>query len=107
MAPTSYNATLVLQALSQGFGYGFEIMRATDLPSGTVYPLLRRLEAAGQVASSWEDAAIAQSEGRPARRYYRATDEGMAALAEARERIRAQQRALFGDADLLGDGAGS
>lgn len=105
MAPMSYNATLVLQALSQGLGYGFEIMRATHLASGTVYPILRRLESSGHVSSSWEDAAIAQKEGRPARRYYQATDEGLAALAEARERVRSQQ-ALFGNADLLGDGAG-
>ena len=105
MTPLSYNATLVLQALSQGLGYGFEIMRATHLPSGTVYPLLRRLEAGGHVASSWEDATVAHEEGRPPRRYYQATPEGRAALAEARERIRSQQ-ALFADGDLLGDGAG-
>ena len=43
--PLNWNATLVLQALTQGHGYGFEIMNATLLPSGTVYPILRRLEA--------------------------------------------------------------
>lgn len=102
----SYNAALVLQALAQGLGYGFEIMRATGLPSGTVYPLLRRLEAAGHLSSSWEDAETAHEEGRPPRRYYSATAEGKAALAEARERIRTQQ-ALFGTDGLVGDGAGS
>lgn len=94
--PLSYNASLVLQALTQGFGYGFEIMRAAHLPSGTVYPLLRRLEASGLLASRWENADEAHDEGRPPRRYYEATPEGLAALAEARERLRAQQ-ALFGD----------
>ncbi|NNF14025.1 MAG: helix-turn-helix transcriptional regulator [Gemmatimonadetes bacterium] len=92
--PLSYNAALVLQALAQGFGYGFEIMRAAHLPSGTVYPLLRRLEADGLLDSSWEDAEEAREEGRPPRRYYKATRAGQAALAEARERLRAQQ-ALF------------
>lgn len=106
MSQLSYNAALVLQALAQNMGYGFEIMRATQLPSGTVYPLLRRLEAAGHLSSSWEDAETAHEEGRPPRRYYEATKEGLAALAEARERIRAQQ-ALFGSDGLLGDAAGS
>jgi hypothetical protein len=49
----SYNAALVLQALGRGFGYGFDVMRTTELPSGTVYPLLRRLEDAGLVRSRW------------------------------------------------------
>jgi DNA-binding PadR family transcriptional regulator len=87
----SHNAAVVLQALAQGYGYGFEIMRAAHLASGTVYPLLRRLEAAGLVESRWEDAGRAHDEGRPPRRYYSATGRGRAALADARERVRAQQ----------------
>lgn len=106
MSQLSYNAALVLQALAQDFGYGFEIMRATQLASGTVYPLLRRLEAAGHLSSSWEDAETAHEEGRPPRRYYQATPEGMVALSEARERIRSQQ-AIFGTDGLLGGEAGS
>lgn len=103
--PLSYNAALVLQALVQGHGYGFEIMSVADLPSGTVYPLLRRLEASGLVESRWEDEERAHAEGRPARRYYEATGAGEAALAEARERIASQQAALFGDL-ATGDGGG-
>lgn len=99
----SYNAALVLQALTQGFGYGFEIMRAAHLPSGTVYPLLRRLEADGLLVSSWEKAEEAHAEGRPPRRYYEATRAGRAALADARERLRAQQ-ALFGPDTALEEG---
>lgn len=98
-----YNAALVLQALTQGFAYGFEIMRAAHLPSGTVYPLLRRLDAQGLLESSWEDASQAHDEGRPPRRYYRATKEGRAALAEARERLSAQQ-VLFTDEGMAGEG---
>jgi PadR family transcriptional regulator len=90
----SYNGALVLQAMAQGHAYGFEIMRAAHLPSGTVYPLLRRLESAGLVDSRWEAAHKAQGAGRPPRRYYEATPAGRAALAEARERVMAQ-RALF------------
>lgn len=101
--PLSYNGALVLQAMTQGFAYGFEIMRAAHLPSGTVYPLLRRLEADGLVESSWEDAEEAHAEGRPPRRYYRATREGRAALVEARDRLRAQRALFEGDA-ALGEG---
>lgn len=94
--PLSWNATLVLQALTQGHRYGFEIMNATLLPSGTVYPVLRRLEDSTMVESSWEDEDAAHAEGRPARRYYTATETGQAALVVARGRVASQQR-LFGD----------
>ena len=92
----SWSGALVLQALTSGHRYGFDIMGITHLPSGTVYPLLRRLEAGGLVASRWEDDEAAHAEGRPARRYYEATPEGRLALSEARERL-AAQRAVFGD----------
>ena len=102
-ASLSYNGALVLQAMAQGHRYGFEIMRAAHLPSGTVYPLLRRLEATGLVASRWEGAENAHREGRPPRRYYEVTPEGTTALSDARERVRAQQ-ALFGDVRPVGEG---
>jgi PadR family transcriptional regulator PadR len=90
-AVISYSAALVLEAMTQGHRHGFEIMRATHLPSGSVYPLLRRLEAAGLVESRWERAAEAHDEGRPQRRYYSPTADGRAALRQARERVIAQQ----------------
>lgn len=93
----SYNGALVLQAMVQGNRYGFEIMRVVGLPSGTVYPLLRRLESAGLVTSDWEDEGEAHADRRPARRYYRATEKGEADLAEARARIAQQQAAVFGN----------
>ena len=43
----TYTTALVLQALSRGFHHGFDIMDATGLPSGTVYPILRRLDREG------------------------------------------------------------
>lgn len=65
--------------------YGLDLMRATDLPSGTLYPILQRLQQAGWVGAQWEQIDPA-NEGRPARRYYRLTPEGAArartALAE-------------------------
>jgi DNA-binding PadR family transcriptional regulator len=80
-------AALVLQALAGRFHHGFDIMEATGLPSGTVYPLLRRLEAEGFVRSTWEDAAKAQREQRPPRRYYELSASGERLVADAAERF--------------------
>ncbi len=88
----SWNAALVLKALVEGHCYGFDIIGVTGLPSGSVYPLLRRFEGSGLVESRWEDEAAAHAEGRPPRRYYEATGGGRAALSVALERILAQQR---------------
>jgi len=85
---------LVLRALSAGFRYGFDIMDATGLPSGTVYPLLRRLERLGYLDARWEEASAAHSEARPARRYYRLTGAGVNLLATARQRFPVLERAL-------------
>lgn len=90
----TFNATLVLNALAVGHRYGFDLMRVTELPSGTVYPILRRLEASGLVQSKWESAARARADGRPRRRNYEPTPAGRAVLADALERIQTQQRLL-------------
>jgi PadR family transcriptional regulator PadR len=73
-------AVRVLNAIASGAEYGFDIIDATGLPSGTVYPALSRHERDGYVRSSWEDAAKAHRDGRPPRRYYRVTAEGRRAL---------------------------
>jgi PadR family transcriptional regulator len=80
----SITALSVLQSTSNGFEYGFDIIDATGLPSGTVYPALSRLERDGYVRSAWEDERRAHKDGRPARRYYRVTAHGVKALDEAR-----------------------
>ena len=48
-------------------------MDATDLPSGTVYPILRRIEEEGLVRARWERESDARREQRPPRRYYELT----------------------------------
>jgi PadR family transcriptional regulator, regulatory protein PadR len=63
-------------------------MDVTGLPSGTVYPALRRLEDGGLVISKWEKHQIAQKELRPPRKYYELTREGADSLAEALKRYR-------------------
>jgi PadR family transcriptional regulator PadR len=80
--------TLVLQALAYGHQYGFDVMDATGLPSGTVYPVLRRLEKEGLVRAAWEDPRAARDEQRPPRRYYELTATGEALLAIGRARYR-------------------
>jgi PadR family transcriptional regulator, regulatory protein PadR len=55
--------------------YGAELGLRTRLPSGTVHPILARLEGLGWVTSRWEDVDPVTA-GRPARRYYRLTADG-------------------------------
>jgi DNA-binding PadR family transcriptional regulator len=56
--------------------YGLEIGAAAGLPSGTVHPILARLEHRGWLESRWED-IDPRAEGRPPRRYYRLTGAGV------------------------------
>jgi len=83
MRRLSITAVGVLQAIAGGFEYGFDIIEQTELPSGTVYPALGRLERDGLVKSAWENEADAHADGRPARRYYTLTAPGVKALGEA------------------------
>ena len=54
--------------------HGYELMKTAKLASGTLYPMLARLQEQGLVTSEWESApAVA---GRPPRKYYRLTGEG-------------------------------
>lgn len=83
----TYTTGVVLQAVAQGHRYGFDIMDASGLPDGTVYPALRRLEEAGMLSSEWEDAEEAARRGRPARCYYELTPDGREMLDRARARF--------------------
>jgi DNA-binding PadR family transcriptional regulator len=87
--PLSYVQLFVLRAIATGHRFGFDIMDATSLPSGTVYPALRRLEAQGLVASSWESDQAAQRGARPRRRNYALTPAGRAALTEGEAKYHA------------------
>ncbi|HEY2296715.1 MAG TPA: helix-turn-helix transcriptional regulator [Jatrophihabitans sp.] len=77
--------------------YGAEIGQAAGLPSGTVHPMLARLEGAGWLESRWED-IDPRAEGRPARRYYRLSADGvrsardaLASSYQSRRRLRVTQ----------------
>jgi PadR family transcriptional regulator, regulatory protein PadR len=87
---------LVLQALLDGRQHGFDIMAVTGLASGTVYPILRRIEAEGVARAKWEAVTAARDAQRPPRRYYELTSGGArvaremtTAAAERRRTMRA------------------
>ena len=56
--------------------WGRDIGNETGLKSGTLHPILARLEQAGLVESNWEEPAAHEDQGRPRRRYYRFTPGG-------------------------------
>ena len=56
--------------------YGLQICTDAGLPSGTIHPILARLEGLGWLESRWEDDVSAREEGRPRRRYYWLTSDG-------------------------------
>lgn len=82
----SHSAALILKAISLGYRYGLDVMEATGLPSGTVYPALRRLERDELVESRWEPEEEATANLRPARRYYEVTKHGKTAALAATQR---------------------
>ena len=82
----SHTAALILQTIDQGCSYGFDIMDATGLPSGTVYPALRRMETDALISSQWESEKKAAAEQRPARKYYRVTRIGSEVLERSQKR---------------------
>ena len=85
-AKLSHTAALILQTIDQGCRYGFDVMDATGLPSGTVYPALRRMETEGLISSQWESEKKALAEQRPARKYYKVSRSGSEVLEQAQKR---------------------
>jgi DNA-binding PadR family transcriptional regulator len=78
---------LLLEVLSSGPVHGYDVITRLrdrsdgifDLPEGTVYPALHRLEKSGLLQSSWS------ADGGRRRRLYALTREGHAALAKQRD----------------------
>jgi DNA-binding PadR family transcriptional regulator len=82
----SHTAAIILQAIHAGYVYGFSVMEMTGLPSGTVYPAMRRLERDGLIQSQWEQQSIADAEQRPLRKYYKLTRAGKQTLEASQKR---------------------
>jgi DNA-binding PadR family transcriptional regulator len=90
----SHTAAIILQAIDAGFVYGFSIMEMAGLPSGTVYPAMRRLEREELICSRWEKQSIADAEQRPARKYYKLTAAGKTTLESSRKRYPLLERLI-------------
>src|SRR5262245_22100982 len=75
--------------------YGLEICAMAELPSGTIHPILARLQKVGWLESFWEE-IDPHEQGRPRRRYYRLSQDGVeqarVALARATESRAALRR---------------
>jgi DNA-binding PadR family transcriptional regulator len=71
--------------------YGYDLMRQTGFASGKLYPVLARLENAGWLVKEAEaiDPVVA---GRPARRLYRLTTQGVPAARDALAKVSDQIR---------------
>src|SRR6202140_3392419 len=85
-AKLSHTAAMILQAVDAGYVYGFSVMEMTGLPSGTVYPAMRRLERDSLIRSQWEQQSIADAGQRPLRKYYKLTRSGRATLEASHKR---------------------
>ena len=79
----------VLRAFLQAFSedvraelVGADLMKAARIASGTLYPILLRLERAGVLTSRWESESP-QALGRPRRRFYKLTASGVEVAREA------------------------
>lgn len=90
----SHTAAMILQAIHAGYKYGFSIMEMTGLPSGTVYPAMRRLERDDLIRSQWEKQSIADAEQRPPRKYYKLTQVGITSLEASRKRYPLLERLI-------------
>ncbi|MFI4910811.1 MAG: PadR family transcriptional regulator [Sedimentisphaeraceae bacterium JB056] len=79
---------IVLEVLSRGKMYGYELSTAIEkrsggiftLGKGTLYPLLYNLEAKGLVASEWEE-----EQGSRKRKFYSITSKGSKRLAAQKD----------------------
>jgi PadR family transcriptional regulator, regulatory protein PadR len=81
VANVGRKATIATRLVFQAFldaptdeTYGFALAEATELPSGSIYPILRRLESEGLVQSRW--AVVDAGHQRRRRRFYQLTGKG-------------------------------
>lgn len=82
----SHTSAMMLQAIAAGHVYGYTVMELTGLPSGTVYPALRRMERDQLIRSQWERRSVADAEQRPPRKYYKLSRAGEKTLEASRKR---------------------
>lgn len=74
LSPQARLVLAILLDAREGWSHGYELTRLADLKSGTLYPLLIRLEAQGYLEAEWQQPA---EPGRPPRHAYRLTANGV------------------------------
>ncbi len=84
LSPQTLATLDVLMRAPEAWVYGLEIASATGLKSGSLYPILIRLDARELVESRW---LAPEKEGRPARHAYRITPAGRSAFRAASTRV--------------------
>lgn len=87
---TTTRALLAFLDAPGSWRYGYDLMKAAGLSSGTLYPLLARLTDDGWLESRWEESEFP---GRPPRQLYRLTATGRL---QAREALSRAQASWFG-----------
>lgn len=74
LSPHAQDLIIQLAIRPSEWRHGYDLMKATDIKSGTLYPALMRLEERGLMESKWNPP---EQEGRPARHAYRLTEAGL------------------------------
>ena len=81
--PSAQTAAVLDQLVDGRWWHGYELSRRTGVASGTLYPMLMRLERRGYLESAWEE----PRSGRPPRHTYRLTPEGARYAAATRRTV--------------------
>jgi DNA-binding PadR family transcriptional regulator len=89
-SPQTCQLLAALLARAHDWRHGYDLSKETGLKSGTLYPLLIRLEGDGWLQTHWEEPPM---HGRPARHLYRLTPRGETA---ARSMLRAKAQPVSG-----------
>ena len=89
LSKQAFRLLSVLADCGMQWRHGYELTKATGLRSGTLYPLLIRLEAQGYLEAQWQPPVAA---GRPARHAYRLTASGLALARSAEAATRSHDK---------------
>lgn len=74
LSPQALNVLAILAEAGADWRHGYELANQAGIKSGTLYPLLIRLESLGYLEAQWQEAPVP---GRPPRHVYRLTAEGV------------------------------
>lgn len=94
LSPVARTLLATLAEAGKDWSHGYDLARRAGIKSGTLYPLLIRLEAQGHLEAEWQAPA---EPGRPPRHAYRLTKDGLKLAREfAAEQVSAPASRLSG-----------